>query len=73
MIFLAGLNDILEQFDEIGGRVVFGAEPFCWPDKNLASQYPNQSRGKQYLNSGGERPSFFFFKFSKGRLLNLIT
>ncbi|EEB15965.1 Procollagen-lysine,2-oxoglutarate 5-dioxygenase 3 precursor, putative [Pediculus humanus corporis] len=53
VIFLAGLNDILEQFDKIGGRVVFGAEPFCWPDKNLASQYPIQSRGKQYLNSGG--------------------
>lgn len=43
----------MKRFHKIGGRVVFGAEPFCWPDKSLASKYP-PSTGKKYLNSGGE-------------------
>ncbi|KAK6634910.1 hypothetical protein RUM44_000157 [Polyplax serrata] len=53
VIFLGGVDDIVEQFKAMDARVVFGAEPFCWPDKSLASEYPSQSRGKRYLNSGG--------------------
>lgn len=28
----------LDEFAE--SRLVFGAEPFCWPDKSLANKYP---------------------------------
>ncbi|XP_045601648.1 procollagen-lysine,2-oxoglutarate 5-dioxygenase 1 [Procambarus clarkii] len=53
VIFTAGKNVILEKFDNLNARVVFGAEDFCWPDKNLAAEYPRVSFGYKYLNSGG--------------------
>lgn len=53
VIFTAGKNTILEKFDSLGARVVFGAEDFCWPNKKLATQYPKVSFGYKYLNSGG--------------------
>jgi hypothetical protein len=31
----------LQEFPK--NRVVFGAEPFCWPDKSLANKYPQVS------------------------------
>ncbi|KAK2583072.1 hypothetical protein KPH14_009104 [Odynerus spinipes] len=53
VIFLAGLPDIVDKFKETEARVLFSAEGSCWPDQNLASKYPNVTRGKRYLNSGG--------------------
>ncbi|KAG5900593.1 hypothetical protein JTB14_017451 [Gonioctena quinquepunctata] len=52
VIFLSGPNEIVRRFQKTGARVLFGAEPFCWPDKNLASQYPEVTAGKRFLNSG---------------------
>lgn len=46
-------HTILEKFDSLDARVVFGAEDFCWPDKSLAENYPRVSFGYKYLNSGG--------------------
>ncbi|VDM48459.1 unnamed protein product [Toxocara canis] len=44
----------MEKFDDIYGeyRVVFAAEPFCWPRKELAPNYPLVRFGKRFLNSG---------------------
>ncbi|KAI3413726.1 hypothetical protein GPALN_011209 [Globodera pallida] len=44
------LRKFLSYFPE--SRIVFGAEPFCWPDRTLASKYPSVVFGERYLNSG---------------------
>lgn len=31
-------------------RVVFSAEPFCWPDKSLAPKYPIVTFGERYFS-----------------------
>lgn len=71
VIFLAGLKEIVSRFHDLGGRVVFGAESFCWPDKSLASVYPHNSRGKQYLNSGGNCKSYDSHEIQYGLLDNI--
>lgn len=53
VIITADKDTILEKFDNFNARVVFGAEDFCWPNKNLATQYPRVPFGYKYLNSGG--------------------
>ena len=53
VIFLSGLDEIVEKFKEFDARILFSAEGECWPDKSLASEYPVVSRGKRFLNSGG--------------------
>ncbi|XP_068202798.1 procollagen-lysine,2-oxoglutarate 5-dioxygenase 1 isoform X2 [Palaemon carinicauda] len=53
VIFTDGKDAILQKFDSLEARVVFGAEDFCWPNSNLATQYPRVSFGYKYLNSGG--------------------
>ncbi|VDK19569.1 unnamed protein product [Anisakis simplex] len=54
VVFNAGEEEILAKFDEIyyKYRVVFSAEPFCWPRKELAPEYPTVQFGKRFLNSG---------------------
>lgn len=61
VILLGGKEQILEGFLTFRGkpRVVFGAEKFCWPDPQLASNYSSSSSSSsraalaRYLNSGG--------------------
>ncbi|XP_041987730.1 procollagen-lysine,2-oxoglutarate 5-dioxygenase isoform X2 [Aricia agestis] len=53
VMFLASVEDIVERFKKFKARVVFSAEPFCWPDAKLATQYPNEKVSNPYLNSGG--------------------
>lgn len=53
MVFLGGLDAIVEKFKATNARVLFGAEKGCWPDRTLAAKYPPVSRGYPYLNSGG--------------------
>ncbi|XP_066581047.1 procollagen-lysine,2-oxoglutarate 5-dioxygenase [Prorops nasuta] len=52
VIFLSGLTEIVERFKSTGARVLFSSEPNCWPDKSLATKYPQVSRGYRFLNSG---------------------
>lgn len=52
VIFIDDLEHIVEKFKKTEARVLFSAEPFCWPDKNLASKYPEVKEGNRYLNSG---------------------
>uniref|UniRef100_A0A7E4UXT6 procollagen-lysine 5-dioxygenase n=1 Tax=Panagrellus redivivus TaxID=6233 RepID=A0A7E4UXT6_PANRE len=33
-------------------KILFGAEPYCWPDSTLAPKYPLVTFGERYLNSG---------------------
>lgn len=53
VIFLAPLNEIVNRFKASGGRIIFSAEKYCWPDKSLSTKYPTTTRGEPYLNSGG--------------------
>ncbi|KAI6180511.1 Procollagen-lysine 5-dioxygenase [Aphelenchoides besseyi] len=45
-------------------QILFGAEPFCWPDVNLVNSYPPVTFGERYLNSG-----LFIGPFSRIRAL----
>lgn len=53
VIFAAGKESILGQYDKMGKGIVFGAEGFCWPDVSLKSKYPKVEKGRRFLNSGG--------------------
>ncbi|XP_060580073.1 procollagen-lysine,2-oxoglutarate 5-dioxygenase-like, partial [Ruditapes philippinarum] len=54
VVVTAGASEILEKFNKFDARVVFSAEGFCWPDRSLASSYPDvKLHEKKYLCSGG--------------------
>ncbi|CAJ0581474.1 unnamed protein product, partial [Mesorhabditis spiculigera] len=44
------LRRFLTKFQD--ARILFGAEPYCWPDASLVDQYPLVEFGKRFLNSG---------------------
>lgn len=50
---LGSPTDVLNQFYAMDARVVFSAEPYCWPDQSLADQFPVTESRYKYLNSGG--------------------
>jgi hypothetical protein len=35
VVFTDGAETILDRFDKFDARVVFSAEPYCWPDANV--------------------------------------
>ncbi|MEE8565240.1 MAG: glycosyltransferase family 25 protein, partial [Candidatus Thermoplasmatota archaeon] len=44
---------LLEKYKEkFSGKIVFGAETSCWPDKALAEKYPIVDVNNKFLNSG---------------------
>ncbi len=45
VVFDAGADVIVERFNKFGARILFGAEGFCWPQRDLAEQYPAVTRG----------------------------
>ena len=53
VVLLAEPETILAEFYKMKANVVFGAEPFCWPDSSLKDSYPAIEAGKRFLNSGG--------------------
>ena len=54
VLLLGNQDDILNTFHKLNAKVVFGAEPFCWPDESLANDYPVVLENeKRFLNSGG--------------------
>ena len=40
--------EIVGAFKEYDARIVFGAETTCWPDRNLAEEYPNPANGGNF-------------------------
>ncbi|GMT16808.1 hypothetical protein PFISCL1PPCAC_8105 [Pristionchus fissidentatus] len=54
VIWTEGLDVVVDRFTDHFShlRVLFGAEPFCWPKKELAIEYPIVEFGNRYLNSG---------------------
>lgn len=52
VIFLGKLSEIINRFKATGAKVLFGAEPYCWPNVDLAKEYPEVEKGQRFLNSG---------------------
>ncbi|KAF8363469.1 let-268 [Pristionchus pacificus] len=54
VIWANGLDVLIDRFTDHYSqhRIIFGAEPFCWPKKELAIEYPLVEFGKRFLNSG---------------------
>lgn len=53
VIALEAPEVVLKKFLKTGARVLFSAERYCWPLKNLASIYPEVGTNEErFLNSG---------------------
>ncbi|KAJ2954356.1 hypothetical protein O0L34_g2618 [Tuta absoluta] len=54
VMFLGDMNSILSKFRSFENtKVLFSAEQFCWPEAQLAFQYPKSDVPNRFLNSGG--------------------
>ena len=51
VIWTNTLAELLDRFQYHfkENRILFGAEPYCWPNKELASDYPLVEFGKRYF------------------------
>lgn len=53
VVFTDRKDRLIEEYRNIGSKIVFGAEDFCWPLKHLEKQYPFVGPNeKRFLNSG---------------------
>ena len=54
VIMSSNSKEIIEKYKKFNKDIVFASESCCWPNKNIAQNYP-QITGKKniYLNSGG--------------------
>lgn len=54
VVFTNTPEEIMKKFKKLDARVVFSAEGFCWPRRDLAGKYPTvKPQEKRFLNSGG--------------------
>ena len=53
VIFNDGPKEIVRKFREFDSPIVFSAEKTCWPNSNIADEYPEVEGEYKYLNSGG--------------------
>ena len=53
VVVLGDEAEVMETYQQhFDGKLVFGAEAYCWPDKDRSSQYPPTASMFKYLNSG---------------------
>ncbi|CAJ0957643.1 unnamed protein product, partial [Mesorhabditis belari] len=54
VLFTASMDTVIQHYFQhfSDHRILFGAEPYCWPNPELAVEYPLVSFGKRFLNSG---------------------
>lgn len=52
ILFLEGLESIINLFLSKGTPILFSAEKSCWPDRSLADKYPDAPHVYKFLNSG---------------------
>lgn len=73
-MFLAPTQHIVDKFLSTGARILFSAEPFCWPDVTLADKYPEpENGGKKFLNSGMFIGKYLMFKNGSNQYLLIIN
>ena len=46
------IETILERFEDFNADMVFSSESICWPEKELAKDFPNLNEPYPFLNSG---------------------
>lgn len=51
VMFVGQLSEIARRFKATGAKVLFSAEPYCWPNVELAPQYPEVEKGQRLANS----------------------
>lgn len=52
ILFAAGWWEIMQKYEKAGASLVIGAECYCWPNLDLAGQYPETPHRCKYLNAG---------------------
>ena len=54
VVVVSDADEVMRKYKQhFDGKLVFGAEVYCWPDEDMATKYPNTSSSKfKYLNSG---------------------
>ncbi|XP_017060084.1 procollagen-lysine,2-oxoglutarate 5-dioxygenase [Drosophila ficusphila] len=53
VLFTTTLETIYDRFEDLGAKILFSAEKYCWPDKSLANDYPEiEGKASRFLNSG---------------------
>lgn len=53
VIFNDGPKELVRKFREFNSPIVFSAEKTCWPNSDIADEYPKVDGDYKYLNSGG--------------------
>lgn len=53
VLYLSLVSDIVSKFLSKDAGILFGAEKWIWPKKDLESEYPEVKDGYRFLNSGG--------------------
>ncbi|KAF7256670.1 Procollagen-lysine, partial [Paragonimus skrjabini miyazakii] len=64
VIFMDTKERLLEEYKQLGFKVLFGAEGFCWPQEGLEKIYPMvKPDEKRFLNSGSFMgPASYLYK-----------
>lgn len=52
VVFIGGLDAIIERYKSSKHKALFTAEKTCWPDSSLADKYPQTDSEYKFLNSG---------------------
>lgn len=53
VVYTANLDVIVKKFKDTGAHILFGAEPYCWPDETVDHLYPTVDYSQaRFLNSG---------------------
>jgi hypothetical protein len=69
VINVSSESEIIQKYNRISKKsILFSAEKYCWPDKNLHKYYPTTNSEYKYLNSGG----FIGNAYDILQLLNMI-
>ena len=52
VFYADNLETITERYEQMDADIVFSAEAVCWPEEELAPNFPNLNEPYPYLNSG---------------------
>lgn len=53
VLYLSPVSDIVSKFLAKDAGILFGAELYIWPKRDLEKDYPEVKDGYMFLNSGG--------------------
>lgn len=53
VVFCSSPKEIISKFRDLRSEIVFSTEKTCWPNEDLADEYPVVDSDYKFLNSGG--------------------